>query len=157
MKYLLHSLRFVLFVAFFALSSCGDAKSKLCKKWLLDGEALKSAVEAEIKKLEKEKPEEAGMAKVMLGMMGSMFKDGGIMMEFKKDGTCETTALGKSNKGKWELASDGKNIIIKTDKDDQKMEIKELTASKLVLLPENKNNKKPKISGMEMLIFKAGK
>ncbi len=153
-------MRVAIIIAFFFLTACGGTtKTMLCKKWLLDGEALKSVVEAEIKKLEKEKPEEAGMAKMMLGMMGSMFKDGGIQMEFKADGTCVTTAMSQSNSGKWELSEDKKSIIIKNEKGDEKMLIKELTNTRLALLPESAGRqvKKLNIKGMETLIFKAEK
>ncbi len=151
-------IRFAILIVFLALTSCGgDAKSMLCKKWLLDGQALKSAVEAEIARLEKEKPEEAGMAKMALSLMGSMFKDGGMIMEFKKDGTCETTMLSKKNEGKWELSADKKTIIITTSKDKQNMIIKEITANRLVLVPETLQKNQLAIKGMESLIFKAEK
>jgi hypothetical protein len=132
------------------ITACGggDRKKMLTRKWKFDVAALKTIMEAEIKKQEKENPAGIELAKKMVeGMLNSM---GEMTLEFKSDGTFETTdGKNKIRKQTWKL-SDDKSEVITTDEKgkETKLKIKSISSSKVVLEGDEASKKR---GGLETL------
>lgn len=125
-------LLFLSLLVFFVACGSKDPKKLIVKKWKIDTEELKKTMKAEIEKMKKEKPEEAKMAEGMLEMGMNLFSS--MTMEFKADGTFETIAMGQTQKGKWEISSDGKTLSTTEEgKEKKSINLKEITTSKMVI------------------------
>ncbi len=132
--------------AFFAvlLYSCGgnNASKMLVKKWQF--ESLKSdkadkqlaAIKQQMDTT-KDSTMKALLTSSMKMMTEGMESMKGVTMEFKADGSAETTMGGPSStteKANWSLTADNKKLVISRDggKKADTMDIKELTSDKLV-------------------------
>ena len=126
------------------LYSCGgnNASKMIVKKWQF--ESLKSdkadkqmaAIKQQIDTT-KDSTMKAMLQSSMKMMTEGMESMKGVTMEFKADGSAETTMGGSSaapEKANWSLTSDSKKLVISRDggKKADTMDIKELSADKLV-------------------------
>lgn len=82
-----------------------DVQALLCKTWKYDMPQLKEIMASKIAELpdDKRKEQESAMAMFMPMLEG-------IRMEFKADGTLNTTAMGQTQTGVWAIETDGKTI-----------------------------------------------
>ena len=130
-------------ISFSSIQSVSAQKSKIIGKWNPDMEVMKpvlmAAIEKEMGNMEDEAQKE--MAKGMIEMMLGAFAE--MSMEFKADGTYQTktknpmTNEEDGETGTWSYA-DG-YIITKEDGDgkEDKVKVKEISATKLVIIPED--------------------
>ncbi len=126
----------LLVIILFMVSCKADNKSLIAKKWKFDVESMKKAMDEEMsKKSEEEQKQGKAMQEMIVGMLGM------VTMEFKADGSMESGAMGQVTKGTWTLSDDGKTLTTKEEgKDEQKMNIKEINADKLVFTSDKNDS-----------------
>ncbi|MCU0437904.1 MAG: hypothetical protein MUC49_08295 [Raineya sp.] len=118
----------------FMIACKGNPKETLTKKWKVDAATFKTMIKEDIEKLKKDSPDKAKDIESSLPLMEGFI--GGITVDFKADGTAETTTMGQTTKGKWTLSEDGKKITIDENGNKNEIEVLELSKGKLVLKSE---------------------
>jgi len=103
----------VLMLALAGLSSftLDNPRKYLIKKWMIDKEWLSQRLDEQIAKLAKEDPEQAEQMKAQKELMLQIL--GVMTMNFRADGTGETTSIQGVVEFEWTLSKDGTQLTIK--------------------------------------------
>ena len=122
--------------------SVKKVKKMLVKKWKIDVEQLKTAMEAKMKEEMKEQmkeQEEEGAKEKMLEQMGQMMQSmlsmmENVRLEFKKDGQLFMSMSEEREEGQWELSEDAKTLyFVKKNGNKDEQIIKSISKKLLVL------------------------